>query len=153
MGRRKSNALAALNKENVMNTRIAIQKLLTRFSLILIILSALAAGTFGQSALVSDAHTSASSANGNFGTAQALAVSPTNTAYVKFDIVRTLPAGTKADDVASATVKFYVNKVSTAGKFDLFPLLGDWEEETITFNNAPASGPLAKTPKKIGIDL
>src|SRR5262245_65929048 len=119
-----------------MSNRIAIQKLLTRVSLILVTISALAAGTFGQSTLVSDAHTSTSSANGNFGTARALAVTPTNTAYVKFDIVRTLPVGTKAEDVTCATVKFYVNKVSTAGKFDLFPLLVDWEEQTVTFNNA-----------------
>ena len=136
-----------------MNNRIATQKLLKRLSMILITMSALAAGTFGQSALVSDSYTSASSANGNFGGAQALAVSPNNTTYVKFDIARTLPAGTKADDVASATAKFYVNKVSTAGKFDLFPLLGDWEEKTITLNNAPPIGPLAQTTQQISRDL
>src|SRR5262245_18584348 len=114
MGRRKSNALAGANKENVINNTIATQKLLTRGSLIFVTMSALAAGASGQSVLVSDAHTSTTSVNGNFGTNPALAVSATNTAYVKFDIDRTLPFGTKADDVANATVKFYVNKVSTA---------------------------------------
>jgi Collagen triple helix repeat (20 copies) len=136
-----------------MNTRIAIQKLLTRVSLIFITMSALSAAIFGQSALVSDSHTSSSSANGNFGTNQALAVSPNNTTYVKFDIARTLPAGTKADDVASATVKFYVNKVTTAGKFDVYPLLGDWDEKAITFNNSPPIGPLAQTTQQLSRDL
>src|SRR5215831_15236195 len=136
-----------------MNTRIAPQNLLTKLSMILITMSALAAGVFGQSALVSDAHTSTSSANGNFGTNQALAISPTNSTYVKFDISRTLPAGTKADDVASATVKFYVNKVTTGGKVVVYPLLGDWDEKTITFNNAPPIGPEALTTPQINREV
>jgi hypothetical protein len=136
-----------------MNTRVAIRGLLTRVSLIIITLSALAAGTFGQSVLVSDAHTSTTSANGNFGTGQALNISATNTSYVKFDIGRTLPAGTTADDVASATVKFFVNKVATAGKFDLYPLLGEWDEKTITANNAPPIGPVAQMTQQISRDV
>ena len=72
----------------------------------------MAAGTFGQSVLVSDAHTSTNSANGNFGTGLALTVSVTNTTYVKFDLNRTLPPGSKAEDVASATAKFFVNKAT-----------------------------------------
>ena len=104
-----------------MNSRVAIRNLLTRVSLILIVLSALAAGTFGQTVLVSDAYTSATSANENFGTNPVLTVSANNTAYVKFEIARTLPAGTKGDDVARATVKFYVSKVATAGKLDVYP--------------------------------
>ena len=136
-----------------MNNGIVIENLLRRVSLILITIAALATGTFGQSVLVSDAHTSATTANGNFGTAQALAISAINRTYVKFDIISTLPSGTKADDVASAFVKFYVNKVSTAGKFDVYPLLSDWDEKTITANNAPIIGPLAQTTQQITRDV
>lgn len=71
-----------------MNNRVATRNFLTRVSLILIFLAAVATGTFGQAVLVSDAHTSASSANGNFGTSPTLTVSA-NTAYVKFKIART----------------------------------------------------------------
>jgi hypothetical protein len=71
---------------------------------------------------------------------------------VRFEIARTLPAGTKGDDVARATVKFYVSKVANAGKLDLYPILADWEEKTITANNAPSLGPLASTTPQIDKD-
>jgi hypothetical protein len=132
-----------------MNIRTIVKKLLVQSSLILILLTALAVGTFGQTALVSDAHTSASSANGNFGTNPHLNVSADNTAYVKFEIARTLPAGTKGDDVGRATVKFFLNKVTTAGKLDVYPIMGDWDEKTITANNAPPIGPLSSTTTQI----
>lgn len=115
----------------------------------LTLLSALAVGAYGQSVLVADAYTSATSANGNFGTNPALTISGNNTVYVRFDIARTLPAGTKAEDVARATVKFYVSKVATAGKLDLYPITADWDEKTITANNAPMIGTLLLTTQQI----
>ena len=102
-----------------MKSVITIRNLLARFSSLFTILSALAAGTFGQAVLVSDANTSLTSANGNFGKLQTVTVSPKNTAYVKFEIAATLPAGTKADDIAKAVARFYVSKVTTAGKLDV----------------------------------
>ena len=118
----------------------------------LILLSALATGTFAQTVLVSDAHTSATSVNGNFGTNPTLTVSGNNTAYVRFEIAPTLPAGTKGDNVARATVKFYLSKVTTAGKLDVYPILADWDEKTITANNAPQIGPLLLTTQQIEKD-
>jgi hypothetical protein len=115
----------------------------------LTLLSALAAGAYGQSVLVADAYTSATSANGNFGINPALTISGNNTVYVRFDIARTLPAGAKSEDVARATVKFYVSKVATAGKLDLYPITADWDEKTITANNAPAIGTLLLTTQQI----
>src|SRR5262245_27612479 len=132
-----------------MNT---IKDLSTRVSSTLIVLTALATGTFAQTALQSDAHTSFSSANGNFGSATALTVSPNNTAYVRFEITRTLRPGIKGDDVGRATVQFFVSKVANAGKLDLFPVLGDWDEKTISANNAPPLGPLAVTTQQITKD-
>ncbi len=135
-----------------MNNGTAIRNMLKRVSLIFIVMSALAAGTFGQAVLVSDAHTSATSVNGNFGTNPTLTVSANNTAYVRFEIAHALATGAKADDVAKATVKFYVSKVATAGKLDVFPILDNWDEKTITANNAPPLGPLALTTQQIGKD-
>lgn len=131
-----------------MNSLIAIRRLSTRISSIFILLSALAAGAFGQAVLVSDAHTSLAS-NGNFGTNPTLTVSSRNTAYVRFEIAGTLPAGTKGDDLAKATLSFYVSKVATAGKLDLHPILGEWDELTITGNNAPQIGASVLTTPQI----
>ena len=135
-----------------MNSIFAIRNLLTKASLTLIFLSTLAAGTFAQTLLVSDAHTSFTSANGNFGTNPTLTISGNNTAYVKFAIAGSLPAGTEGDDIARATVKFYLSKVAIAGKLDLYPILGDWDEKTITANNAPPIGPVALTTPQISKD-
>jgi len=135
-----------------MNSKDAIKNLSTRVSSTLIVMTALASGTFAQTALHADAHTSFTSANQNYGTNPALSVSATNTAYVRFEIARTLPAGTKGDDVAKATVQFYLSKVTNAGKLDLYPILGDWDEKTISANNAPPLGPLAVTTQQINKD-
>ena len=136
-----------------MNNRVDIRKMLLRVSFLLMCLSALTAETFGQTVLVADTHTSTTSANGNFGTAQSINISANNTAYVKFDVASTLPTGTKADDIERATIKFYVNKVATAGKVDVFPILAVWDEKTLTANNAPPLGPLALTTQQIGKDV
>jgi hypothetical protein len=63
-----------------------------------------------------------------------------------------VPAGTKGDDVAKATVKFYASKVTAAGKLDVYPIMADWDEKTITANNAPPIGNLALTTPQIGKD-
>src|SRR6185503_7157139 len=141
-----------LKGEIIMNSKDAIKNLSTRVSSTLIVMTALASGTFAQTALHADAHTSFTSANQNYGTNPALSVSATNTAYVRFEIARTLPAGTKGDDVAKATVQFYLSKVTNAGKLDLYPILGDWDEKTISANNAPPLGPLAVTTQQINKD-
>jgi hypothetical protein len=112
----------------------------------------LAATTRAQSALVSDAHTSNNGRNANFGNHPMLDVSDSNTAYVKFNIAGALAQATKGNQVARATVKFYVNKVTTAGKLDIYPILSDWDEKTITANNAPAIGALALTTQQISKD-
>ena len=135
-----------------MNSINTTRDLSTRVSSTLIVLTALSTGTFAQTALISDAHTSFSSANRNFGSATALTVSPNNTAYVKFEIARTLPPGTKGDDVGRATVQFFVNKVANAGKLDLYPVLGPWDEKTISASNAPPLGSLAVTTQQINKD-
>lgn len=122
-----------------------------RVSLLLIFTLALTAGAFAQAVLVADAHIS-TNGNGNFGTNPQLNVSDKNTAFVKFNIAQTLKAGITADEVAKATVKFYVNKVATAGKLDIFPILEDWDEKTITATNTPATGVLALTTQQIGKD-
>lgn len=131
---------------------IGIIKLITKTAIINIFLLLAAAGIFGQSVLVADSYTSLTSANGNFGSNPSLTVSANNAGYVKFNFEHFLLAGTKADDISKATVKFYVSKVGTAGKLDLYPVLADWDEKTISANNAPQIGLLALTTQQIGKD-
>ncbi|HVE58344.1 MAG TPA: DNRLRE domain-containing protein [Pyrinomonadaceae bacterium] len=135
-----------------MNKKIGIIKFLKRVTVINIFLLLLTAGIFGQAVLVADSYTSGTSVNGNFGGNPTLTVSANNVAYVKFNLSATLKAGTKSDDIAKATVKFYVSKVATAGKLDIYPVLADWDEKTITANNAPAVGALLQTTAQIGKD-
>jgi hypothetical protein len=54
--------------------------------------------------------------------------------------------------MSEGPVQFYLSKVATAGKLDLYPILGDWDEKTITANNAPPLGPLALTTQQINKD-
>ena len=135
-----------------MNNTVVIKSLLARVFLILIFVSALAASVFGQAVLVADSHVSTTSSKGNFGTNPALTISSTSTTYVKFKILRSSLAGKSSTDVARATVKFYVNKVTTPGKLDVYPITTDWDEKTISANNAPRLGPLAFTTPLIGKD-
>ena len=135
-----------------MNNKNGIINFLIRTTIINAFLLLLTVGIFGQAVLVADSYTSATSVNGNFGTNPTLTVSANNAAYVKFNLLATLKAGTKAEDVSKATVKFYVSKLATAGKLDIYPILADWDEKTISANNAPTVGTLALTTPQIGKD-
>jgi len=135
-----------------MNNKFGIINFLTKALITNVFLLLLTAGIFGQAVLVADSYTSATSANGNFGSNPTLTVSANNAAYVKFILSATLMAVTKADDVAKATVKFYVSKVASTGKLDLYPVLAEWDEKMISANNAPAVGTLLLTTPQIGKD-
>jgi hypothetical protein len=138
--------------EDFMNKKTGIINFSKRVTIINVFLLLLTAGIFGQAVLVADSYTSGTSVNGNFGTNPVLTVSANNVAYVKFNLSATLKTGTKSDDVAKATVKFYVSKVAAAGKLDVYPVLADWDEKTISATNAPVVGALALTTAQIGKD-
>ncbi len=129
-----------------------IVKFLIKAAIINVVLLSASAASFGQAVLVADSYTSLTSANGNFGGNPSLTVSATNAAFVKFNFASVFPAGTRADDVSKATVKFYVSKVANAGKLDLYAVAADWDEKTLTANNAPTLGALALTSQQIGKD-
>src|SRR5262245_13927094 len=90
-----------------------------------------------------DAYTAVTSPNGNFGTSGALRVvagAQLQRTYLKFDLVSTLPPGTQAADVMKATLTLWVNTISTPGSFDVFRVMGAWNEENVTANTAPSLG-------------
>jgi hypothetical protein len=115
----------------------------------LISLGGTAAGQ--QAVLTADSYTSVSSANNNFGANPSLQISTGNASYIRFDLSKAFPSGTKAADVSGAVVKFYVGKVTAPGKFDIYPITLDWGERTISYNNAPTVGAAVAT-QQIGRD-
>ena len=90
-----------------------------------------------------DAYTNSATPTTNFGTATTLGVANTSTsiqnAYIQFDL-SSIPTGYTGSNVAKATLKLYVNAVTTAGSFNVDFVNGNWSGKTITYNLAPALG-------------
>jgi len=113
-----------------------------------IVSSALLAFTFvfgaslahGQLTPSADAYTNTASPATNYGTAATLNVeSASQTAYIRFDL-SAIPAGYTGANVAQASLKLYVNAISTMGSFNVNYVDGAWSESTITSNLLPAMG-------------
>jgi len=87
-----------------------------------------------------DAYTNTATPTSNFGAKPLLDVqSASQTSYITFDL-SPMPAGYTGANVSKATLKLYVNGVSTAGSFNVDLVNGAWSESTITANLAPALG-------------
>jgi hypothetical protein len=99
-----------------------------------------ASGAHGQITPSADAYTNAASPNTNYGTAVTLNVeSASQTAYIQFDL-SAIPTGYTGANIAKASLKLYVNAVSTAGSFNIDYVDGAWTESTINANLLPAMG-------------
>lgn len=105
----------------------------------------------GQNTPTDDAYTNTGAPTTNYGAATTLSVvNPSETSYIRFDL-SSIPTGYASANVAKASLKLYVNAVTTAGSLNVDFVNGTWSEKTITANNAPALGatvapsvPLAK---------
>jgi hypothetical protein len=95
-----------------------------------------------QVTLTDDAFTNSAQPNATSGTNAQLFVSGTRNSYLKFDL-STLPGGTQGIAIQRAILKLWVNQVTTAGAFDVYPVSGVWTEEALTANGAPPVGPVA----------
>src|SRR2546425_7404240 len=70
--------------------------------------------------LSDDAYISSDNSAANFGTKPGLVIQdPTSISFIKFDLLSTLPSGLTGADVKKATLKVFVNQVSTAGSFQV----------------------------------
>jgi hypothetical protein len=106
-----------------------------------------------------DSYTASSSPTQNYGTQSSLTViGPGVNAYIRFDLTA-LPSGLTASNISKATIRLYLNGVTTAGTFDVYLVTGAWTESTITYNNAPtlgmkaASGIMISASKRYFIDV
>ncbi len=103
--------------------------------LTLLVLASLAAQA--QITPLGDAFTYSADPTTNYGAYTLLEVDgATFTSYIQFPL-SSIPAGAT---VSAATLKLYVNGVTTAGSFNVDYVNGSWSESTITYDKAPALG-------------
>ena len=74
--------------------------------------------------------------NQNYGSQTALVVQHGSNSYLKFNLA-TLPSGVS---VSKATLRLYVDVVTSNGSFDVYQLNNSWNESTLTYSNAPPLG-------------
>ncbi|MGB8979384.1 MAG: DNRLRE domain-containing protein, partial [Terriglobales bacterium] len=84
-----------------------------------------------------DSFTNTSAATTNYGANVLLDVDGAKEiTYIQFNLA-SIPSGAS---VSQATLKLYVNAVTTAGSFNVDYVNGTWEESTLDANNAPPLG-------------
>jgi hypothetical protein len=99
--------------------------------------SLLTSAAFGQITPTGDSYTNSAGPTANYGANALLNVNgATETSYIQFNLA-SIPSGAA---VSEATLKLYVNAVTTAGSFNVDYVNGSWTESTITHNLAPALG-------------
>src|SRR5208337_2707585 len=107
-----------------------------------------------------DAYVNSAAPTTNYGAAVTLDLSSAaDTAFIRFDLTA-VPAGTPGSSIAKATLKLYVNSVTTAGSFNVDYVTGTWSEKTITHSLQPAVGttiaasvPLATASKSKYVEI
>ena len=112
----------------------------SRFAAILLVTICGCMAAYGQITPSGDAYTNTATPTTNLGTKPVLDVeSSSQTTYIQFDL-SSIPAGYTSTSIAKATLKLYVNAVTTAGSFNVDYVNGTWSEKTITADLAPALG-------------
>ncbi len=97
-----------------------------------------------EATLVGDTFLSPSRPTSNFGALSNLYVGNGNTALLQFNL-SSLPAGTTASQIASATLRVYVNRVYAPGTITLHPISSAWNEMSATASAAPTLGAASGT--------
>jgi hypothetical protein len=86
---------------------------------------------------IGDAYTNSATPTTNYGAKTLLDVdAASQISYIQFDL-GSIPSGAS---VIQATLKLYVNSVTTAGGFNVDYVNGSWSEGTIDYSNAPSLG-------------
>ena len=111
----------------------------TRLAVLLLSTLCLLTGAHAQLTPSADSYTNTAAATTNYGAKTLLDVESSQTAFIQFDL-SAIPSGYKGANVAKASLKLYVNAVTTAGSFNVDYVNGTWSESTIDATNAPALG-------------
>ena len=83
-----------------------------------------------------DTFSNSAAPNANYGSQPAVVVQHGANSYLKFNLT-SMPSGVT---VKKATLRLFVDAVAAAGKFDLYQVNSSWNENTLTYNNAPPLG-------------
>jgi hypothetical protein len=95
-----------------------------------------ASGLAQSSPPIADTYSSSSSSTTNYGASDTLQVSSSSKSFLQFELT-TLPSGAA---VSKATLRLFVDTVTTAGSLDVYQVNNSWEEGTLTYKNLPAIG-------------
>src|ERR1700733_14505072 len=110
------------------------QQTLKHFALLTLFVCATA---YAQLTPAGDAYTNTASSTTNYGAKTLLDVDDTTQiTYIQFNLA-SVPT---TASISQATLKLYVNTVTTAGSFNVDYVNGAWAESTIDASNAPALG-------------
>jgi hypothetical protein len=105
-------------------------------SLLSLILLACTAA-FGQITPLGDTYTSSTDPSTNYGAQKTLDVDAAKEiTYIQFNLASVPPGAS----LSQATLKLYVNTVTTAGAFEVYDVNGTWTESGLTYALAPALG-------------
>ncbi len=116
------------------------KNLKTKFAVLLLSTLSLLTGAFGQITPSADSYTNTVDPTTNYGAKTLLDVdAATQATYIQFNLA-SIPSTYTSADITQATLKLYVNTVSTAGSFNVDYVNGTWAESTITSSLAPALG-------------
>ncbi len=126
-----------MRNENTLGARH--ENLKTQFAVLLLCAVCLLTGASGQLTPTGDAYTNTAAMTTNYGAKTLLDVESTQTSFIQFNL-SSIPSGYTSADVTKATLKLYVNAVTTAGSFNVDYVNGTWTESTIDASNAPALG-------------
>ncbi len=115
------------------------KKLQTQLAVLLVSTLALLTGAYAQITPSADTYISTATPSTNFGAKTLLYVESSQTTFIRFDL-DAIPSGYTGANIAKATLKLYVNAVTTAGSFNVDLVNGTWSETALNANNAPALG-------------
>jgi hypothetical protein len=108
-----------------------------RLAVLLLVTLGLRASAYAQITPLGDSYTSTADPTTNYGAQKTLNVDAAKEiTYIQFNLA-SIPTGAS---ISQATLKLYVNSVTTAGSFNVDYVNGTWAEETIDASNAPALG-------------
>ncbi len=115
------------------------KNLKTQLAILMLSIVSLLTGAYGQLTPSGDSYTNTAASTTNYGAKTLLDVESSQTTFIQFDL-SSIPSGYTSADITKATLKLYVNAVTTAGSFNVDYVNGTWTESTIDASNAPALG-------------
>ncbi len=116
---------------------VSLLSLILLAGLMMTITTTMTTSAYAQITPLGDSYTNTADPTTNYGAKTLLDVDgATQITYIQFNLA-SVPA---TASVSQATLKLYVNTVSTAGSFNVDYVSGAWSESTIDASNAPALG-------------